>query len=181
MADNVEFTDYSDEQIAKIVKLSKAALNSAGKVVKEAMKTSLPRKTGVLVDKQIGYKTFIDDNNDFTCVVGYKKFKKKSGKTKAFWVNPYWIEFGTKPHVIKTKELSTYGFSSYKLGGYNGQYFGYKANHPGSKGRDYLRSAAYNNVSEIETQMGKKLAQLEKYMNAADIDEDEGKDDDMND
>lgn len=102
MANNgyTQFNDTSKEVIKELRKLSGRALRAGGKVAAKAVQKNTPVKSGKLKEA-IGYR--VKNSSDGTPYLEIGFFNKKTAKKKgrAYFANPSWIEFGTKPHVIR--------------------------------------------------------------------------------
>lgn len=165
---NSEFIDTSEECIKMLKKLTRQALNKAGKELKPKIVDSLPSRSGS-IKKSIGYRCSIDkDDNEFNgypvLFIGYRKFtetRKKEGIKRLS--NPYWLEFGFGPHIVMTKMLKYDGYSNYELTNGKGALFGVSNQNPGTPAKNYLRNTAFANINEINAAMEDKLKELTDY------------------
>ena len=162
----VSFTDTSKECIQMMRKLSRAALRDGFKVVLPIVRDKMPVKRGFL-KKSVNASVYFDKvTGQPYAEIGYwnrKKMRKKFGIN--MYTNASWIEFGTKPHSIQTKQskFSKFLFYNYKLHDNNTEY-GYFVEHPGMTSKNFLRNTVYENADKIEEAMQKKLKELEEYV-----------------
>ena len=158
----VEFIDTSKECISVMKKMMKKSLMNAGKSIKKTLKNDIPVKTGstkasirarVEFDKKTGIPTLL---------IGYSNSKQMLKKGYRHYVNPYWLEFGTKPHQIQTKEFGK-GKLNYKLKDSKGTQYGYIVQHPGMKNKNFLRNVVYNNIAEIRQIIEAGIKEINDY------------------
>lgn len=152
----IEFIDTSTEAMKMMKQLSRKALKQSGKTIIEKLKPTLAQhvKTGafqksiygkVEVNKASGYRPVL--------LIGYrnrKEMEKKYGIK--YYINPYWMEQGTKPHRI-TSEKGLYDES--------GNYFGHSIEHPGQQINNFLSNMVQENISEIRKAQEEFLKQLD--------------------
>jgi len=152
---NITFTDYSENEKKKIQSLSKKALNASGKVIRAKILEKIPERTKSLKNHIASWAFINKTTGQPTIQIGFYGWQKvrKRGK-KPSHANPHWIEFGTKPHKIRAKNA--------KAMGYNADFFGSEADHPGQKATNLLRNAVYDNIAEIKAAQMEYLAEIEK-------------------
>lgn len=94
-----KFNDASKEVIKELRKLSGRALRAGGKVAAKAIADNTPTRSGRL-KKAVGYR--VKNRKDGTPFLELGFFTKRRAKQRgrAYFANPNWIEFGTKPHTI---------------------------------------------------------------------------------
>lgn len=160
----VEFIDTSKECISAMKKMCRKGLMVGGKKVTEKLQEKIPVKRGFF-KKAIKAKVVFDRGTGTPNLeVGYlnrKETRKRFGLN--FYVNATWFEFGTKPHIIQTKESKSGKiFKTYELEG-NGQKYGYKVLHPGMTHKNFLRNTVYENIDEIADCIQNTMLELEKY------------------
>lgn len=161
---NVEFIDTSQECIKMMKKLSRQGLMKSGKIVTEKLAEKIPTKRGYF-KKAIKAKVVFDRQTGTPHLeVGYltrAQTRKRFGIK--FFVNATWFEFGTKPHVIQTKQVKEHKmFKTYELEG-NGRKYGYSVQHPGMSSKNFLRNTVYENVDDIVSALEEKMTELEEY------------------
>lgn len=152
----IEFIDTSTEAMKMMKQLSRKALKQAGKTIINKMQPSLALhvKSGafqksifgkVEVTKASGYRPVL--------LIGYRnrnEMVKKYGIK--YYINPYWMEQGTKPHRIS---------SSKGLYDDQGNYFGHSIEHPGQKINNFLSTVVQENINEIRSAQEEFLSQLD--------------------
>lgn len=152
----IDFVDTSTEAMKMMKQLSRKALKQAGKTIMDKIKPTLSQhvKTGafqkaiygkVEVSKLSGYRPAL--------LIGYrnrKEMEKKYGIK--YYINPYWMEQGTKPHRI-TSEKGLYDDQ--------GNYFGHSIEHPGQKINNFLSNVVQQNIGEIRKAQEEFLKQLD--------------------
>lgn len=155
MADNtsqlnneVKFVDTSKECIQMMKKLSKEGLKASGKVITKTLKSKIPVRTGglkksIVAWAKIDYKTGIPYME-----VGYRSKAQMRKRGIKYFVNPWWFEFGTRPHEIMTNEMKKSGKSSYQLHDHQRKY-GLIVKHPGMTNKNFLRNTVMENIDEI--------------------------------
>lgn len=159
----VEFTDTSKECILMMTKLSKKALRKGGKIVTKVLKDKIPVKTGRL-KKSIVAKAEIDKKTGQPYInVGYRSKAEMKKKGVKFFANPTWFEFGTKAHLVMTKQIKEGNKATYKLSD-GKEDFGYVVQHPGMRNKNFLRTTVYDNIEEIHQAVQEGLRELEDYV-----------------
>lgn len=158
----IQFTDTSKECIKMMQKLSKDALKKAGKVVTTKLKDKMPVKTGGLKKSIVAWAIVDRQTGIPSLQVGYRSRKQMAKRGVKYFVNPWWFEFGTRPHRINVKKFNDKGFAMYKLSnGY--QDFGFSVQHPGMSNKNFLRNTVYDNIEEINSVLQVELKKLEEY------------------
>lgn len=161
---SVEFIDTSKECVNMMKKLTKEAMKQGGKLVVDILKEKIPVRSGISKKSakawaKIDYKT-----GQPYLEVGYlSRSQMKKKYNIKYFVNPSWIEFGTRPHTIMTKQLKSGSkYLTYELEG-NGHKYGYQVSHPGRSGKNLLRNTAYENVDKIQDIIQEGLVKLKEY------------------
>ena len=137
----IKFVDTSKECIDMMKKLSKQGLKASGKIITKVLKEKIPVRTGglkksIVAWAKIDYKTGIPYME-----VGYRSRQQMKKRGVKFFVNPWWFEFGTKPHEIMTNEMKNKGKSSYELHDHQRNY-GVIVQHPGMGQKNFLRNSS---------------------------------------
>lgn len=156
----VEFTDMSADTIKLMQGLSKSALKESGKIVRKILRNNIPKRYGNLKN-HIASWAFVNKQTGQPCLqVGFYTHSRvrKRGKIPSH-ANPHWIEFGTRPHVIKAKNVKSMG--------YGDDFYGGAANHPGQKDMHVLRNDVYDNIAEIKSAQEAFLKELSDTIEAA--------------
>lgn len=162
MANNgyTQFNDTSKEVIRELRKLSGRALRAGGKVAAQAIKDNTPAKTGKLREA-VGFRVKNESNGTPKLEIGFYTKKKAKEKGRAYFANPTWLEFGTKPHVITAG--SRMHMLTKKKGRSNGTIvFGSKVMHPGQAPKPFIKTAVMNNIAAIRQAQEKGLSELSK-------------------
>lgn len=167
----VKFVDTSQDVIKTMQKLQRAAMRAGGKKAAEKVKENTAVRSARL-QGVVGYWGKLDRYTGIPELqIGYfsKKNARKKGR-RAPMVNPMWLEFGIKPHTIKTKGTPTLtdGISD----------FGRKVEHPGFGGKNTLRNTVFNNIDEIRKEQEKHMALLNKEISQI-VGIDESEDDEI--
>lgn len=150
---NVKFVDTSQDVIKTMKKLQRAAMRAGGKKAAEKVKTNTAVRSARL-QGVVGYWGKIDRFAGIPELqIGY--FSRKNALRKGRrppMVKPSWLEFGIKPHAIKTKTAITLtdGISD----------FGRQVQHPGFGGKNTLRNTVWNNIDEIRKEQEKHMKLL---------------------
>lgn len=144
----VEFVDTSKECMQMMKKLSKQGLKASGKIITKTLKTKIPVRTGGLKKSIVAWAK-IDRNTGIPYMeVGYRSRQQMKKRGVKYFVNPWWFEFGTKPHEIMTDEMKKNGKSSYQLHDHQRNY-GVIVKHPGMTNKNFLRNTVMENIDEI--------------------------------
>lgn len=162
-AQNVQFVDTSKECIQMMKKLSKQGLKASGKVITKALKEKIPVRTGglkksIVAWAKIDYKTGIPYME-----VGYRSRAQMKKRGIKYFVNPWWFEFGNRPHEIMTKEMKNTGKSSYQLHDHQRNY-GVVIKHPGMSNKNFLRNTVMENIEEIQKAQEEAFSELSEMM-----------------
>lgn len=157
------FIDTSKESKQMMVKLSKDALKASGKIVTSILREKVNKRTGGLRKAITAWAKIDRDTGQPVLEVGYRSKAQMIKRGIKYFVNPCWFEFGTKPHIIMTKELKSTGKSSYQLEG-NGQKYGYMVQHPGLTSKNLLRNTVFENIDEIQKAQEIYLKELTDLM-----------------
>ena len=156
----VKFIDTSKDVIKEMTNLSKQALKAGGKVITKILRDSVPVRTGGL-KKAITAWAKIDKLSGQTYMeVGYRSRAQMKKRGVKYFVNPAWFEFGTKPHLIMTKQYSATNKSDYELKDHKTKY-GVVVQHPGMTNKNFLRNTVYQNIEEIQKAQEMYLKDLE--------------------
>lgn len=162
---SVTFIDTSAEAKKTMQGLSKTALRESGKVIRKLLRQKIASSGLVHSNRfknHIGTWAFIDRNTGQPQLqVGlYSRARViKKGK-KASHASPHWIEFGTKPHTIESKE------NGHTMS-YNSISYGKSIEHPGQEATHLLRDTVQNNIAEIRKAQEEYLALLNKTLEEA--------------
>lgn len=160
MANDITFIDTSKEVKDVLVKLSKSALRSSGKIAGKIIKENTSVRTGSLKN-QVGYWAKIDKSTGQPELqIGYysKQRAKKKGKIPSH-ANPAWKEFGINAHTISIKKANT--LTDGKIN------YGQTVTHPGLAGQNILRNSVLDNVDTIREAQEKYLSELNKTIDQA--------------
>lgn len=139
----VVFVDTSPEVKKVMAGLAKSALRASGKVVRKHIRDDVPLRTK-RIKNHIASWVFIDRKTGQPQMqigfYGWQKVKKR-GKQPSH-SSPWWIEEGTKPHLIHSSKTMYDKSTATK--------YGHNDNHPGQAATHVLRNSVYNNISEIK-------------------------------
>ena len=79
--------------------------------------------------------------------------------------SPHWVEYGTKPHQIKPKELTSNTSKKVRILGWKkgkyGEYFGTSVSHPGQHATHILQNTINDNIEEIRKAQEKYLREMD--------------------
>lgn len=191
MSDNdktVIWVDNSKQVIDLMRKLSRKALNASGRVVKKHLKENIPVRTKHF-ENHVGSWALIEKKTGKPQLrigfYGWQKVKnRKAPHNIPSHSSPWWIEFGTKPHIIKAKhpirDLTIHGVQV-MFDKSTGTRYGLQVNHPGQQATNVLRNTVLNNIDEIKAAQEKYLSELNKeieQITGAVYDDVEAEDDD---
>lgn len=140
----ITFVDTSPEVKKTMIGLAKSALRASGKVIRKHVRDDVPLRTKN-IKNHIASWVFVDyKTGQPQMQVGFYGWQrvKKRGK-KPSHSSPWWIEQGTKPHVILAKGYKPMYDKS------TGTYYGQYVSHPGQQATNVLRNSVYNNISKI--------------------------------
>lgn len=157
----VTFIDTSKEVKKAIEKLSKEALGASAKVIRKKLRGDLPVRTKRLKNHIASWKFIDRDTGRPTLHIGFYSWQmtKKKGKLPSH-ASPWWIEFGTNPHIIQPKNAKIMWYQDS---------FGTLVNHPGQRASHLLRNTIQNNIDEIRAAQEKYLAEISRVLDVADI------------
>jgi hypothetical protein len=180
---NVVWVDNSKQTIDLMRKLSRQALNASGRVVKKHLKENIPVRTKHF-ENHVGSWALIEKKTGVPQLrigfYGWQKVKNRKPPHNLYsHSSPWWIEFGTKPHIIRAKHFTKYGLQI-MIDKSKGTKYGYEVNHPGQRATNVLRNTVYNNINEIKTAQEKYLSELNKEIEqiTGAVYDDEAEDDD---
>lgn len=156
----VVFVDTSPEVKKVMAGLAKSALRASGKVVRKHIRDDVPLRTK-RIKNHIASWVFIDRKTGQPQMqigfYGWQKVKKR-GKQPSH-SSPWWIEEGTKPHLIHSSK-TMYDKSTVTK-------YGHNVNHPGQEATHVLRNSVYNNISEIRAAQEEYLKLLSEEIEKA--------------
>jgi len=161
----VVFINTSKEVKKAMEGLAKSALRASGKIIRKKLRENVPLRTKNFKN-HIGTWVFIGRENGVPQMqVGFYGWQrvKKRGKTPS-QASPYWVEFGTTPHIIPGGKD---GWVPGHFMHYEDMIFGFKVNHPGTRATNVLRDTVYNNMDEIRAAQEEYLAELNKAIESA--------------
>lgn len=161
----VVFINTSKEVKKAMEGLAKSALRASGKVIRKKLRENVPLRTKNFKN-HIGTWVFIGRENGVPQMqVGFYGWQrvKKRGKMPS-QASPYWVEFGTTPHIIPGGKD---GWVPGHFMHYEDMIFGFKVNHPGTRATNVLRDTVYNNMDEIRAAQEEYLAELNKAIESA--------------
>lgn len=163
MSSEIKFIDTSSEVKKEMINLSKKGLKAGGRVVTKILRDTINVRTGGLKKSITAWAKIDKHTGQPYMEIGYRSRAQMRKRGVKFFVNPCWFEFGTRPHIIMTKEYAEKGYSSYELEG-NGRKFGYIVKHPGMTNKNFLRNTVYNNIDQIREAEEEYLGQLTDLM-----------------
>lgn len=156
----VVFVDTSPEVKKVMAGLAKSALRASGKVVRKHIRDDVPLRTKQ-IKNHIASWVFIDRKTGQPQMqigfYGWQKVKKR-GKQPSH-SSPWWIEEGTKPHLIHSSKTMYDKSTATK--------YGHNVNHPGQAATHVLRNSVYNNISEIRAAQEEYLKLLSEEIEKA--------------
>lgn len=156
----VVFVDTSPEVKKVMAGLAKSALRASGKVVRKHIRDDVPLRTK-RIKNHIASWVFIDRKTGQPQMqigfYGWQKVKKR-GKQPSH-SSPWWIEEGTKPHLIHSSKTMYDKSTATK--------YGRNVNHPGQAATHVLRNSVYNNISEIRAAQEEYLKLLSEEIEKA--------------
>lgn len=156
----VVFVDTSPEVKKVMAGLAKSALRASGKVVRKHIRDDVPLRTK-RIKNHIASWVFIDRKTGQPQMqigfYGWQKVKKR-GKQPSH-SSPWWIEEGTKPHLIHSSK-TMYDKSTVTK-------YRHNVNHPGQAATHVLRNSVYNNISEIRAAQEEYLKLLSEEIEKA--------------
>lgn len=155
------FVDTSPEVIKEMKRLARKGSRKIAKaIVTEAIQT-LPGKRGVIrVSLKYGAK-ISRSSGQAEGRVGYLSKRKLREKGKWFILNPSWLEFGTKPHIIKAGTKNRDGSLKKSLANKSANVmFGHLVQHGGSKPVNGLQKAGKTIAPKAESIAAEELKLL---------------------
>lgn len=156
----VIFVDTSPEVKKVMAGLAKSALRASGKVIRKHIRDDVPLRTK-RIKNHIASWVFIDRKTGQPQMqigfYGWQKVKKR-GKQPSH-SSPWWIEEGTKPHLIHSSKTMYDNSTATK--------YGHNVNHPGQAATHVLRNSVYNNISEIRAAQEEYLKLLSEEIEKA--------------
>ena len=156
----VIFVDTSPEVKKVMAGLAKSALRASGKVIRKHIRDDVPLRTK-RIKNHIASWVFIDRKTGQPQMqigfYGWRKDKKR-GKQPSH-SSPWWIEEGTKPHLIHSSKTMYDKSTATK--------YGHNVNHPGQAATHVLRNSVYNNISEIRAAQEEYLKLLSEEIEKA--------------
>ena len=139
---------------------AKPALRASGKVIRKHIRDDVPLRTK-RIKNHIASWVFIDRKTGQPQMqigfYGWQKVKKR-GKQPSH-SSPWWIEEGTKPHLIHSSKTMYDKSTATK--------YGHNVNHPGQAATHVLRNSIYNNISEIRAAQEEYLKLLSEEIEKA--------------
>ena len=157
----VTLVDTSKEVKKAIEKLSKEALGASAKVIRKKIREDLPVYTKRFKNHIASWKFIDRHTGQPTLHIGFYSWQRvrKKGKLPSH-ASPYWVEFGTNPHIIKPRNAKIM---------YYKESFGTVVHHPGKKAQHLLRDTIQNNIDEIRAAQEQYLDEISRVMDIADI------------
>lgn len=157
----ITFIDTSKEVKKSIEKLSKEALGASAKVIRKKLREDIPIYTKRFKNHIASWKFIDRDTGRPTLQIGFYSWQKvkKRGKLPSH-ASPWWLEFGTNPHVIRPKNAKIMWWQVS---------YGFHVNHPGQAPRHLLRDTIQNNIGEIRAAQEEYLKLISEALEAADI------------
>ena len=156
----VIFVDTSPEVKKVMAGLAKSALRASGKVIRKHIRDDVPLRTK-RIKNHIASWVFIDRKTGQPQMqigfYGWQKVKKR-GKQPSH-SSPWWIEEGTKPHLIHSSKTMYDKSTATK--------YGHNVNHHGQAATHVLRNSVYNNISEIRAAQEEYLKLLSEEIEKA--------------
>lgn len=157
----VTLVDTSKDVKKAIEKLSKEALGASAKVIRKKLRDDLPIYTKRFKNHIASWKFIDRDTGQPTLHIGFYSWQRvrKKGKLPSH-ASPYWVEFGTNPHIIRPRNAKIM---------YYKESFGTIVNHPGKRAQHLLRDTIQNNIDEIRAAQEQYLDEISRVMDVADI------------
>ena len=157
----IKFVDTSKEVKKAIEKLSKEALGASAKVIRKKLRDGIPIRTKRFKNHIASWKFIDRKTGQPTLRIGFYSWQQAKKKKKLpSHASPWWIEFGTNPHIIKPTNAKILFYQ---------ESFGTMVNHPGQRATHILRDTIQNNISEIRAAQEEYLKKISEVMDAADI------------
>ncbi len=174
----VTFVDTSADVKKAIEKLSKDALGASAKIIRKKLRTNVPKRTKLIKNHIASWKFIDKKTGQPTLHIGFYSWQmvKKKGKLPSH-ASPWWIEFGTNPHIMPGKK------GNWEPGHFmrnDNAIFGYKVNHPGQRETHLLRNTIQDNIGEIRAAQEEYLKKISETLDAANITYDNTPDEENN-
>jgi hypothetical protein len=163
----VTFVNTSTEVKKTLLGLSKTALRASGKVVRKYLRENIPVRSKRFKN-HIGSWVMVDYNTGQPQLqIGFYSWQKvrKKGKLPSH-VAPWWVEFGTKIHMIQPKRA--------KILAHDDIIYGHSVSHPGTHETHVLRDTVQNHITDIRAAQEEYLAEISKTLEEAGIKIDQG-------
>ena len=157
----VTLVDTSKEVKKAIEKLSKEALGASAKVIRKELRKDLPVYTKRFKNHIASWKFIDRKTGQPTLHIGFYSWQKvkKKGKLPSH-ASPWWIEFGTNPHIIQPKNAKIMWYQNS---------FGTLVKHPGQKAQHLLRNTIQNNIDNIRAAQEQYLDEISRIMDIEDL------------
>lgn len=157
----VTLVDTSREVKKAIEKLSKEALGASAKVIRKKLREDLPIYTKRFKNHIASWKFIDRTTGQPTLHIGFYSWQKvkKKGKLPSH-ASPWWVEFGTDPHIIKPKNATIM---------YYKKSYGELVYHPGQRARHLLRNTIQNNIAEIRGAQEEYLKRINDILDVENI------------
>ncbi len=116
------------------------------------------------IKERLRIKHYVRYMDDFVLIHHDKEYLQKCraeiSEQLPSHASPYWVEFGTNPHIIKPRNAKIM---------YYKESFGTVVHHPGKKAQHLLRDTIQNNIDEIRAAQEQYLDEISRVMDIADI------------
>lgn len=157
----VIFVNTSPEVKKTMVGLAKAALRASGKVIRKHVRDDVPMRTKRIKNHIASWVLIDRDTGQPKMQIGFYGWQKvKQRRKQPSHSSPWWIEQGTKPHMILAKGKPLFDKSK-------GIKYGYEVSHPGQQATNVLRNSVYNNIEEIRAAQEEYLKLLNEEIEKA--------------
>lgn len=161
----VVFINTSKDVKKAMEGLARDALNASGRLIIKKMRENMPINSKRF-SNHIGKWAFVSRKDGIPQMqigfYGWQTVKKKHKIPSS--TSPYWVEFGTTPHIIPGGKD---GWVPGHFMHYEDMIFGFKVNHPGTRATHLLRDTVYNNIDEMRAAQEEYLAELNKKIEEA--------------
>ncbi len=157
----IKIVNTSKEVKKSIEKLSKEALGASARVIRKKLRADLPIYTKRFKNHIASWKFIDRETGQPTLHIGFYSWQrvKKKGKLPSH-ASPYWIEFGTKPHIIRPRNAKILWWQDS---------FGVNVKHPGQRAGHLLRDTIQNNIDEIRKSQEKYLQEISRVLDIENI------------
>lgn len=156
----VKFHDTSHEVMKELRKLSGRALRAGGKVAAKAIQNNTPKRSGRL-EKAAGYRVRTGKDGTPFLELGFFSKKRARKANRAYFANPNWIEFGTKPHMISAGKKNRKGNIKRALSD-GTRAFGRSVSHPAQAAKPFVKTTILSSIAEIRKAQEVGLSELTK-------------------